>query len=104
VANDSHAGLRRSPTSCQHCLGDATGRGASQHAPGISPAVGYFAPRDGVAVGVTLRAGDLIGAVDVLGVRQEVVSPIDGVLKVLEVESGAAVEYGQPIGRVEAGA
>ena len=69
-----------------------------------SPAVGYFAPRDGVTVGSKLRAGDLIGVVDVLGVRQEVVSPMDGVLKVLEVESGQAVEYGQPIGRVEAGA
>jgi acetyl-CoA carboxylase biotin carboxyl carrier protein len=68
-----------------------------------SPAVGYFAPRDGVAAGSKLRAGDLIGSVDVLGVRQEVVSPIDGVLKTLEVESGQAVEYGQPLGRVEAG-
>ena len=69
-----------------------------------SVAVGYFAPRDGIAVGSKLRAGDLIGTVDVLGVRQEVVSPVDGVLKTLEVESGQAVEYGQPIGRVEANA
>ena len=69
-----------------------------------SPAVGYFTPRDGVAVGSKLRSGDLIGVVDMLGVRQEVVSPIDGVLKALEVESGQAVEYGQSIGRVEASA
>jgi acetyl-CoA carboxylase biotin carboxyl carrier protein len=67
-----------------------------------SPAVGYFAPRDGVAVGSKLRAGALIGVVDVLGVRQEVVSPADGVLKALDVEAGQAVEYGQAIGRVEA--
>ena len=68
-----------------------------------SPAVGYFTPRDGVAVGKQLRKGDLIGVVDVLGVRQEVVSPIDGVLKAIDVESGQAVEYGQAIGRVETG-
>jgi biotin carboxyl carrier protein len=37
-----------------------------------------------------------------LGVRQDVVSPSDGVLKALDVDSGQAVEYGQPIGRVEA--
>lgn len=67
-----------------------------------SPAVGYFTPRDGVAPGKQLRKGDLIGVVDMLGVRQEVVSPIDGALKALDVESGQAVEYGQAIGRVEA--
>ena len=67
-----------------------------------SPGVGYFSPRSGLAAGANLRRGDVIGAVDVLGVRQDVVSPIDGVLKGLEVEAGGAVEYGQPIGRVEA--
>jgi acetyl-CoA carboxylase biotin carboxyl carrier protein len=67
-----------------------------------SPAVGYFAPRDGVAIGGKLRKGDLIGVIDMLGVRQEVVSPIDGVLKQLDVESGQAVEFGQALGRVEA--
>ena len=67
-----------------------------------SPAVGYFAPRGGVEVGSRLRSGDPLGYVDVLGVRQEVVSPIDGSLRAFEVESGQAVEYGQPIARVEA--
>ena len=66
-----------------------------------SVAVGYFTLQDGVAVGSRLRSGDIIGYVDMLGVRQEVVSPADGVLKVLEVESGQAVEYGQAIGRVD---
>jgi acetyl-CoA carboxylase biotin carboxyl carrier protein len=66
-----------------------------------SPAVGYFTPRDGIKVGAKVRKDDVIGFVDVLGVRQEVVSPVDGVLKELEVESGQAVEYGQAIGRVE---
>jgi acetyl-CoA carboxylase biotin carboxyl carrier protein len=67
-----------------------------------SPAVGYFAPRNGVEVGAKLRSGDLLGYIDVLGVRQDVVSPIDGALKQFDVESGQAVEYGQPIARVEA--
>ncbi|MEP7158749.1 MAG: biotin/lipoyl-containing protein [Chloroflexota bacterium] len=67
-----------------------------------SPAVGYFSPRGGLATGINVRRGDVIGVVDVLGVRQDVVSPADGVLKELDVESGGAVEFGQPIGRVEA--
>jgi biotin carboxyl carrier protein len=66
-----------------------------------SPAVGYFVPRDGVSVGSTLRSGDQIGHIDVLGVRHEIVSPHDGTLREMEVEPGAAVEYGEPIARVE---
>jgi acetyl-CoA carboxylase biotin carboxyl carrier protein len=65
-----------------------------------SPGVGYYTPRDGVSAGSTVRQGDLVGHVDVLGVRQEVLAPFDGTLAVLEVEAGQAVEYGQPIGRV----
>ncbi|MEP7378249.1 MAG: biotin/lipoyl-containing protein [Chloroflexota bacterium] len=67
-----------------------------------SPAVGFFALRDGVAAGSKVRSNDIVGFVDVLGVRQEVVSPADGVLKSLDVEPGQAVEFGQVIGRVEA--
>jgi len=67
-----------------------------------SVGVGYFSVREGVSVGASLRKGDVIGHVDVLGVRQEVASPADGVLRALDVENGQAVEYGQPIGRVEA--
>lgn len=66
----------------------------------VSPAVGYFAARDGVGQGASLRRGDIVGHVDVLGVRQEVVVPADGALASFEVESGQAVEYGQPIARM----
>lgn len=66
-----------------------------------SPAVGYFVAVDGMAVGRALEAGDLIGHIDVLGVRQDVVSTEGGVVRRLEVEPGQAVEYGQPIARVE---
>lgn len=66
-----------------------------------SPAVGYFLPRDNLAAGASLRAGDLIGYVDVLGVRQDVVAPEDGVLVALDVGPAEAVEYGEPLARME---
>ncbi|MEO6351358.1 MAG: biotin/lipoyl-containing protein [Candidatus Limnocylindrales bacterium] len=68
-----------------------------------SPGVGYFIAQDGVKVGSVVRRGDLVGHVNVLGVRQEVVAPIDGTLKEIEVEQGQAIEYGQRLARVEAG-
>ena len=68
-----------------------------------SPAVGYFTPRKGVEGGANVRRGDPLGHVDVLGVKQEVVAPIDGVLKGFEVESGQAVEFGESLAKVEAG-
>ena len=67
-----------------------------------SPAVGYFTPLRGLDGGASVRSGDAIGHVDVLGVRHEVVSGVSGALKAYEVQSGEAVEYGQPIARVEA--
>ena len=67
-----------------------------------SPAVGYFVARDGADVGKPLRRGDAVGYVDVLGVRHEVVSPLDGTLRAIDVEPGQAVEYGQQLARVEA--
>ena len=66
-----------------------------------SPAVGYFLARDGVAAGAAVRRGDVLGYVDVLGVRHEVVAPVDGVVREMEVEPGQAIEYGQRLGRVE---
>ena len=66
-----------------------------------APAVGYYQPRDGLAVGMTVRGGDLLGHVDVLGVRQGVVAPEDGILATLSAEAGEAVEYGQTLARLE---
>jgi pyruvate/2-oxoglutarate dehydrogenase complex dihydrolipoamide acyltransferase (E2) component len=56
-----------------------------------------------VAVGRIVRSGDTLGYVDVLGVRQDVVAPVDGVLMRLLAEPGQAVEYGQGLAFVEAG-
>lgn len=68
-----------------------------------SPAVGIFQPRPDLRPGMRVRAGDRLGSVDVLGVRQEVVSPIDGLVGGTLVDVGDAVEYGQALIRVEAG-
>jgi len=66
-----------------------------------SPAVGYFLPRDTLAVGATVRGGDVMGYVDVLGVRHDVVAPEDALVVALEAESGQAVEYGERLARLE---
>jgi biotin carboxyl carrier protein len=62
-----------------------------------SPAVGIFQPRKDARTGTRVRAGDRLGSIDVLGVAQEVVAPVDGVVGASLVESGDAVEYGQEL-------
>ena len=62
-----------------------------------SPAVGVYQPRKDLTAGAKVRAGDRLGAVDMLGIAQEVVSPVDGVVGASLVEAGDAVEYGQEL-------
>jgi len=64
-----------------------------------SPAVGVFRPS--AQVGSRLRAGDRIGIVDLLGIPQDVISPVDGTLLEILVPGGEAVEYGEAIAAVE---
>jgi biotin carboxyl carrier protein len=66
-----------------------------------SPAVGIYNPRRDLAVGMRVRSGDKIGIVDVLGVKQDVVSPVDGIIGSSLAEAGEAVEYGQELVRIE---
>ncbi len=66
----------------------------------LSPAVGVFRP--GAQPGTRVRAGDRIGIVDLLGIPQDVVAPIDGTLVEVLVPGGEAVEYGEPIATIEA--
>lgn len=66
-----------------------------------SPAVGYFTPRAGLAVGQPIRAGDVVGHVDVLGVPVDVVASADGRLGRLYAAAGEAVEYGQELARID---
>lgn len=62
-----------------------------------SPAVGYFTPARDLAIGRSVRSGDSLGAVDMLGVVQDVPAPRDGVVSQLLAEAGQAVEYGQAL-------
>ena len=66
-----------------------------------SPAVGIYHPRRDLAVGMRVRAGDKIGSVNVLGVGQDVVAPVEGVIGSSLAEAGEAVEYGQELVRIE---
>ncbi len=66
-----------------------------------SPAVGIFQPGARAASGTRVRAGDSLGAVDVLGVPQEILAPADGIVGTTLVEAGMAVEYGQELIRLE---
>ena len=82
------------------------GHGAAPAAGGTSlvassPGVGYFATRESIATGSQVRSGDVLGHVDVLGVRQEVVAPGDGIVARWLAEAGEAVEYGQDLVRLE---
>jgi biotin carboxyl carrier protein len=67
----------------------------------VSPAVGVFRPNADLTVGRRVRAGDRLGMVDVLGVPQEVVAPVDGILGEQLVDGGDAVEYGQDLVVIE---
>jgi biotin carboxyl carrier protein len=71
------------------------------HAAATSPAVGLFHPQKDLTVGMRVRSGDRIGTVDVLGVKQDVTSPVDGIIGSSLVEIGEAVEYGQELVRIE---
>jgi len=66
-----------------------------------APAVGYYQPAGELATGQQVEAGDVIGHVDVLGVRQEVVAPATGIVSRLLAQPGQAVEYGQELVQIE---
>ncbi len=86
-------------TAADDAHGDAVTAPSSERPSDVatSPAVGYFVPRPDLAVGSSVRQGDVIGWVDVLGVRQEVVAQGDGLVGKLVVGPGEPVEYGQDL-------
>lgn len=104
-----HAGwrvrLRRGVTPSPGGLAAASApatSGAGSHADparggATSPAVGYYLPSERTPVGRAVAAGDVLGWVEVLGVRHEVVAPRDGVVGRHLAEGGQAVEYGQEL-------
>lgn len=76
---------------------DGTAPHEGSRAVATSPAVGIYRPRPDVAPGNRVQAGDRLGAVEMLGIPQEVVAPIDGIVGASLAESGDAVEYGQQL-------
>ena len=66
-----------------------------------SPAVGIYHPRPEISSGSRVRAGDRIASVDVLGIPQDVVAPVNGIVGAGLVENGDAVEYGQELVWIE---
>ena len=84
--------------------GDGTSRSVERRASrsvATSPAVGVYNPKTDATPGTRVRAGDRLGAVDMLGVAQEVVAPVDGLIGASLVEPGQAVEYGQELVVIE---
>jgi len=68
--------------------------------PALSPAVGVFKP--GAGVGTRVRAGDRIATVDLLGIAQDVVAPVDGTVVEVYPQPGDGVEYGEEVALVRA--
>ena len=66
-----------------------------------SPAVGFFVFADGLGPGLSVRKGDALGHVEMLGVRHDVRAPRGGTVRNLVAESGEAVEYGQVVVELE---
>jgi biotin carboxyl carrier protein len=81
------------------------GRPSAPARPGARPvatasAVGVVKPV--AQVGARVRAGDRIATVDLLGIPQDVVAPMDGTVVEVFVAAGQAVEYGEQIAAIEA--
>ncbi|MGL4562796.1 MAG: acetyl-CoA carboxylase biotin carboxyl carrier protein [Brevinema sp.] len=73
----------------------------------VSPAVGIFErsnPRTGeyyIKLRDTIKVGQVIGHILVLGIRHDVVANISGKIIEMLVEDEQPIEYGQPVIRVE---
>jgi biotin carboxyl carrier protein len=65
----------------------------------VAPATGVFRRRDGRggSCGDVIRRGDVIGALQSLGVSTQIHSPFEGVLAGLLVLEGERVRPGQPV-------
>jgi biotin carboxyl carrier protein len=98
---DGHGSLTPARATRQGLDGGDGSRSGAHRAIATSPAVGIFQARPDMRPGTRVRAGDRLADVDVLGVRQEVASPVDGILGATLVEPGDAVEYGQDLVRIE---
>ena len=87
------------PTDARELVPEATPTPGTD--PVASPGVGYFLYADGLGPGLAVSAGDVIGHVEVLGVRHDVRVAVDGTIRNLVAETGEAVEYGQTLVELE---
>jgi glutaconyl-CoA decarboxylase len=76
-----------------------TGTAEPRQEAAVAPAVGIFKP--GSAVGSRVRAGDRVAVVDLLGIPQDVVAPIDGTVVEIYPQAGDGVEYGEELVLIE---
>ncbi len=113
-AQPGHAGHGHAPAAVEPHRGAPAGRGVAAVGRGLepvgpghvadvatSPAVGFFQLRPGMTAGTKVRSGDTIATIDLLGVPQDVVAPVDGLIGASFVQPGEAVEYGQELTRIE---
>jgi len=96
------AARRERPRSAGHTVPRPVAQPSAPAAPrdphrafATSPAVGTF--RAIAPVGSRVRQGDRIAVVDLLGIAQDVVAPIDGLLVEVLAGTGDAVEYGEEV-------
>ena len=90
--------LRRTPqrtTSASEGVSRATGGGRDDGGATVARSPG---PK--LLVGQAVSRGDPLGAVDVLGIEQEVTAPKDGIIGRIHVEAGQAVEYGEALASI----
>jgi acetyl-CoA carboxylase biotin carboxyl carrier protein len=66
-----------------------------------STMVGYYQSTGALELGKTIRAGDVVAKVIVLGLPNDVVSEIEGEIIEVLVEPSQPVEYGQVLARVK---
>ena len=68
-----------------------------------APVVGVFHlarqqfPQDGPQPGDPVQAGQVIGAIELMHVPYDLVSPVSGVIQAILADDDAGVEYGQPL-------
>lgn len=101
TAGSGAASASTNGTGAARAANQGEGGGDRSRSIATSPAVGIFQPGPRAASGTRVRAGDSLGAVDVLGVPQEIPAPADGIVGTTLVEAGMAVEYGQELIRLE---